>query len=205
MHGRRPDRCASRQARLLSAVPSSTPGIDSRHPCSRLAPAPGTLAACHRKPERWGSTCRHRSRGVPDKWRWRSPVGRFPCLRIHGGIQALLESRADLRHQIASCREAHHAYPVRVDVPFPGVRTAPARSPSVRPAGRCGLRVEVRMALALPTVGRARDTILQQHAGDSLDVSQSQTSVPSRSMANTWKPPPGNTTAAAPVFFPLGA
>ena len=29
--------------------------------------------------------------------------------------------------------------------------------------------------------------------------------VPSRFMARIWKPPPGNTTTAAPVFFPLGA
>src|ERR1700678_3525431 len=38
-----------------------------------------------------------------------------------------------------------------------------------------------------------------------LDVSQSQISVPSRSIASTWKPPPGSTTTAAPVFFPFGA
>src|SRR3954451_16213208 len=37
------------------------------------------------------------------------------------------------------------------------------------------------------------------------DVSQSQISVPSKSMARNWKPPPGNTTAAAPVFRPLAA
>ena len=37
-----------------------------------------------------------------------------------------------------------------------------------------------------------------------LDVSQSQTSVPSRSMANPSKPPPGNTTTATPVFFAVG-
>src|SRR5207245_1518858 len=37
-----------------------------------------------------------------------------------------------------------------------------------------------------------------------LDVSQSQTSVPSRSMYRTQYPPPGNTTTAAPVFFPFG-
>ena len=36
-----------------------------------------------------------------------------------------------------------------------------------------------------------------------LAVSQSQTSVPSRSMASSRYPPPGKTTTAAPVFFPL--
>src|SRR5580693_2529342 len=36
------------------------------------------------------------------------------------------------------------------------------------------------------------------------DVSQSQTSVPSRSIANPSKPPPGNTTTATPVFFSVG-
>ncbi len=37
-----------------------------------------------------------------------------------------------------------------------------------------------------------------------LDVSQSQTSVPSRSIYRTQYPPPGNTTTAAPVFLPFG-
>src|ERR1700722_14685446 len=36
------------------------------------------------------------------------------------------------------------------------------------------------------------------------EVSQSQTSVPSRSIANPSKPPPGNTTTATPVFFSVG-
>jgi hypothetical protein len=35
-------------------------------------------------------------------------------------------------------------------------------------------------------------------------LSQSHTSVPSRSMARTRYPPPGNTTTAAPVLRPLG-
>src|SRR6185437_558297 len=38
-----------------------------------------------------------------------------------------------------------------------------------------------------------------------LEVSQSQASVPSRSMASISNPPPGITTTAAPVFFPVGA
>jgi len=38
-----------------------------------------------------------------------------------------------------------------------------------------------------------------------LEVSQSHSSVPSRSMASTWNPPPGITTTAAPVFLPWGA
>src|ERR1700690_700239 len=37
------------------------------------------------------------------------------------------------------------------------------------------------------------------------DVSQSQTSVPSRSMARILYPPPGNTTTAAPVLLSFGA
>src|SRR5437868_14942088 len=37
------------------------------------------------------------------------------------------------------------------------------------------------------------------------DVSQSQISVPSESIARNWYPPPGNTTTATPVLRPSGA
>jgi hypothetical protein len=37
------------------------------------------------------------------------------------------------------------------------------------------------------------------------EVSQSHASVPSRSIARIWNPPPGITTTATPVLFPCGA
>ncbi len=37
-----------------------------------------------------------------------------------------------------------------------------------------------------------------------LAVIQSHISVPSRSIAKSWNPPPGKTTIDAPVFLPLG-
>ena len=38
-----------------------------------------------------------------------------------------------------------------------------------------------------------------------IEFSQSHTSVPSRSIAKIWYPPPGNTTTAVPVLFSFGA